>query len=82
MASFVSRLTPSGPLVEGYTTHGWRPTSAVIQPVWMATNGNTGDMRTRRWSHFMFLIFPLRSVNTSARMTVSMMSPYIITIRW
>ena len=29
----------------------------------------------------MFLILPLRSVNTSARMTVSMMRPYMITIK-
>ena len=30
--SFVSRLTPSGLVADGYTTHGWRPTSAVNQP--------------------------------------------------
>ena len=33
MPSAVSSDTPSGPVTDGYTTQGWRPTSAVIQPV-------------------------------------------------
>ena len=33
MPSAVSSDTPSGPVTDGYTTQGWRPTSAAIQPV-------------------------------------------------
>ena len=48
----------------------------------MAMSGNTGEMSTRRCNHFMFWILPPRSVNTSARITVSMMRPYMATMRW
>ncbi len=33
------RLTPSLVRMSPWTIHGWRPTSAVIQPAWFATWG-------------------------------------------
>ena len=80
--SLTSRFTPSGLVAEGYTTHGWRPSSAVNQPHWMATSGNTGETSAKRCSHFMSLILPSRSVNTSTRITVRTIRPNMATMRW
>ncbi len=82
MPSAVSSDTPSGPVTLGYTTQGWRPTSAVIHPVWMAMNGQIGESTAAHCSQRIFAIRPPRNVNTSTRMLVSMMSPYMATMRW
>ena len=48
----------------------------------MAMSGNSGATTSSFCSQRMVRMRPPRSVNTSARITVSMMSPYMATIRW
>ena len=48
----------------------------------MAMNGQIGDSTAAHCSQRIFAMRPPLKVNTSTRMLVSMMSPYMATMRW
>ena len=78
--NFAAGVLPAGAFADGYTTQGWRPSSAVNQPASMAASGKMGAMTMSFCSQRHFPNVP-RASATSTNTSSSAKMPETATMR-